>query len=200
MADSTVTGVILCGGAGRRVGGEDKPLLVLDCTTLAARVIERVKPQVEQLVLSANRNLEKYRSFHFPVLIDRVENQGPLAGVAAAAAFATSDWMFVCPGDAPLVPVDLVVSLQAAITTQVDVVIPHDGRRNQHLFMLARRSSALEIDDYLAEGERSVRGWLNRVRVCSVPFASREGFSNVNSLEDLQALGRGGAPEDGGHP
>ena len=187
MAKS-ITGVVLCGGAGRRSGGDDKPLLDLKGRPLLAHVLDRLEAQVDQVMISANRNLDAYESFGHRVVVDRSNDRGPLAGVLAAAEVADTELLFTCPGDSPLLPLDLVSRMMPLLTGQVSVVIPNDGERTQHLFMLLRRQDALGIDDYLDSGERSVRGWVESFRKAELSVVEPDVFINVNTPEDLAAL------------
>lgn len=110
-----VTGIVLCGGRGRRLQGADKPLMHWRGEALAAQVVRRLRPQVAGMLISANRNLDAYRRLA-PVVADALPgHQGPLAGIAAALERCATPWAGVCPGDAPLIPQDLVRRLAAAI-------------------------------------------------------------------------------------
>ena len=112
---SGVTGIVLCGGRGRRLQGADKPLLHWRGETLVAQVLRRLRPQVKRIIISANRNLDTYGRLA-PVVADALPGyQGPLAGIAAALGNCPTPWAVVCPGDAPLIPADLVERLVAAL-------------------------------------------------------------------------------------
>ncbi|MEM8769765.1 MAG: molybdenum cofactor guanylyltransferase MobA [Pseudomonadota bacterium] len=183
-----ISAIVLCGGGGRRFAGRDKPLETLRGKALVEHVLERLTPQVDEVLISANRNIDRYERFGCPVLRDLVEDQGPLAGVVAAAAAAGGEQCFVCPGDAPLLAKDLVAQLTPALRETVDVVVPHDGARAQHLFMLFRTELAQSLPAYLATGARSVHGWLAGQRVAEVEVADPGSLFNVNTPEALQAL------------
>jgi molybdopterin-guanine dinucleotide biosynthesis protein A len=185
-----VTGVLLCGGSGRRFQGADKPLLMLGDRSLAARVAERLAGQVDALLVSANRNQAAYEALGYPVVGDRTPGLGPLAGVVAGAARAETDLLLVCPGDAPELPTDLCVRLCARLTAGVDAALPHDGERAQVLFLLVRREVALSAEAYLDQGGRSVQGWLAGLRVAEVPIPEPAAFLNVNTPEELARLAR----------
>ncbi len=189
MADS-VTGIVLCGGSGRRFGGMDKPLELLSGRPLIEHVLERVAPQVEHLIISANRHHPDYQRYGFPVLADDAVDRGPLAGIQAAARFSESELLFVCPGDSPLLPRSLVAQLRSRLAGSdgVEVVIPHDGERAQHLFLLMPRAVASTIDPYLNAGRRSVAGWLAERSVVEHSLADQRAFTNVNTIADLAAL------------
>lgn len=185
-----VTGVLLCGGSGRRFQGADKPLLMLGDRALAAHVAERLAAQVDALVVSANRNQAAYQALGYPVVGDRTPGQGPLAGVVAGAYRADTDLLLVCPGDAPGLPRDLCVRLCARLAAGVDAVVPHDGERAQVLFLLVRREAALTGEAYLNQGGRSVQGWLAGLKVAEVPIREPGAFLNVNTPEELARLAR----------
>lgn len=183
-----ITGVVLCGGGGRRFDGRDKPLEVLDGRPLVAHVIDRIAPQVDDLIISANRNKARYEQFGYPVVADAIVDRGPLAGIEAAAAQTSCEWLLVCPGDTPLMPIDLVGRLRSVWAQGVDVVVPHDGERAQHLFMLLRATLVASISTYLDKGGRSVGGWLAELEVAECGIDNPAAFTNVNTADDLAAL------------
>lgn len=186
-----VTGIVLCGGSGSRFQGADKPLLPLHGRTMLAHVLERLTPQVASVVISANRNRADYEAFGHPVVADLQPDQGPLAGLAASLPLTDDGLLFLCPGDAPLLAVDLVECLRGQLTPDVDAVLPFDGERPQHLFMLLRRAAAATAVDYLSGGGRSVAGFVQRLNVHMVPVQDRASFANVNTRADLEAVAEG---------
>ena len=187
MSDSGsgITAIVLCGGGGRRFGGRDKPLELLGGRPLVAHVLDRLDGQAESILISANRNLSEYGRFGYPVVADQIADRGPLAGIQAALAEAETDWLFICPGDAPFLPEDLIVQLSDGFKAGAEIAIAHDGERVQHLFMLLQRSQAEGIGDYLEGGGRSVSGWLTEQSVVAVPIDDRLAFTNVNTEEEL---------------
>lgn len=197
-----VTGLVLAGGRGRRFGGEDKGLLRLGDRHMIEHLIAALEPQVAGLLISANRNLERYRRFGWPVVRDADDRHaGPLAGVAAGLAAAPTEWVAVAPCDAPLVPPDLVARLVAALHDRRDgVAVAHDGCRQQHLFCLLGRSRLDDLRRYLASGQRSAEGWFAGLPVRLVDFSDcPENFRNVNRPEDradLEAMLRRGPPNN----
>jgi molybdopterin-guanine dinucleotide biosynthesis protein A len=178
---------VLCGGSGRRFGGRDKPLELLDGRPIVEHVLDRVSGQVDSIVVSANRNLNRYAVYGYPVVADRVADRGPLGGIEAALDQVETELLFVCPGDAPLLPENLVGRLKSKLRDE-DVAVPHDGERPQHLFMLLRRETASTIGRYLDQGGRSVAGWLEGLEVALSPFPDDDAFTNVNTAADLAAL------------
>jgi molybdopterin-guanine dinucleotide biosynthesis protein A len=187
---SDVTAVILCGGAGRRVGGADKPLLPFRGRPLVEHVAARVRPQVSHLLVSANRNLERYAGYA-EVVQDTLDGfAGPLAGVAAALTRCQTEWLLVCPGDAPCLPHDLVARLASSVRTHGTpyplAAVPHDGQRTQPLPFLVHRSLRDDLTLRLARGERSVQRWLATLRCTEAGFADAAGaFTSRNTLAEL---------------
>ena len=198
-----ITGIILCGGRGRRLGGEDKPLRLWRGQTLAARIAERLRPQVDALLISANRNMDAYRRLA-PVVTDELPlHQGPLAGVAAALRHCATPFALVCPGDAPLIPLDLAERLRAALEApSADshrlIAVAHDGVRRQTLHCLLRTETMGALEGYLASGGRAAHGWLDSVGAVDVQFRGQEkAFHNFNSRQDFEAIDNlASAPEN----
>jgi molybdopterin-guanine dinucleotide biosynthesis protein A len=184
-----ISGLILCGGAGSRLGGRDKPLVDLGGSPLVAHVRQRLLPQVRRIVISCNRNHETYRRWGDAIVTDERPDHGPLAGILACLDIADTDYLFVCPGDAPFLPATLVERLTGGLRREAtDVAIPHDGTQRQHLFMLLRCRLAPALRGYLAAGGRSVRAFVDSVQHAVVDCADEAaGFVNVNSPADLLA-------------
>jgi len=126
-----VTGLILAGGQARRMSGEDKGLVDLAGRPMVERVIEALRPQVGSLLLSANRNLDRYAAYGYPVVADELDGfQGPLAGVLSALRSVATEFMVAVPCDAPCLPPDLVQRLHAScLADTADAAVVHDGRR-----------------------------------------------------------------------
>jgi len=186
-----ISGVVLCGGSGSRTGGADKPLLELAGRPLIAHVLERLTPQVDEVVISANRHRGAYSALGVPVIADAVAGQGPLAGIAAAAPVCRGELLFFCPGDAPALGSDLVGKLAARLRNgagTADAVIPHDGTRDQVLFLLVHRRAVGSVATYLTAGGRSVHGWLETLHILRCPIGEAAQFVNVNTMADLAAL------------
>ncbi|MFK7916251.1 MAG: molybdenum cofactor guanylyltransferase [Pseudomonadales bacterium] len=187
-------GLILCGGAGTRVGGADKPLLAWQNGTLLDAVVEKIAPQVDALVLSANRNLDQYRRRGVVVTDDWSDYQGPLAGLAsvllhyqtaAGSPAAAPQRYLVCPGDMPLLPDDLGQRLSEGYVTGEPRYV-HDGERAQPLCMICDDTALPSLQHYLDNSARSVLGWLECTGARPVPFNNPAAFANFNTLEQLQ--------------
>jgi molybdenum cofactor guanylyltransferase len=189
IAPHDITGVVLCGGEGRRMGGVEKPLLPLHGRPLAAHVLERLRPQVGPVIVSANRELETYRAFGHPVVVDDIPGRGPLGGLASIVPHITTPWLFCCPGDAPRLDTGVVSRLAAAFEDECVAAYPDDGERKQYLFLLVRTTALRSLPPYLAKGARSVQGWLASIAAGAVEMPDlRSTFVNVNDPHALEAL------------
>jgi len=192
-----VVGVLLAGGQSRRMGGGDKTLCVLDGVSLLERVIARLQPQVDALVLNANGDPARFAEFALPVVADSIPDfAGPLAGVLAGldwAAVHRPDCAFIASvaTDAPFLPVDLVARLTAAHkAAEADLACAASAGRAHPVFGLwplrLREDLRRAIVD---DGIRKVDEWTARHRLVTVPFADRpiDPFFNANRPEDLEA-------------
>jgi molybdenum cofactor guanylyltransferase len=191
MAREGITGVILAGGLGRRMGSIDKGLAELRGRPLAAWVAERLAPQVDELLISANRNGERYAALGHRVIGDRIPGfAGPLAGLHAALEAAAHPLVVTAPCDSPFLPADLVLRLFSGLTaTGADVAVAVTGGRVQPVFCLCRRGVLPQLANYLASGERRMAGWYATLKVVEVAFDDEaKAFANINSREDLGRL------------
>lgn len=179
-----ITGLVLAGGRGARMGGIDKGWVVHAGEPLVTAVLRRFAPQVDAVLISANRNVEAYRALA-PVVTDAATGvalemfAGPLAGVLAGLRTATTDWVAFAPCDAPALPLDLVARLAAAVGDAAAAYPVADGRR-QPVFALVRRATAPSLGEYLAGGGRAMHGWLDALGAIEVPFDDAAAFRNVN--------------------
>lgn len=179
------TGLILAGGAGRRVGGRDKGLLTWRGQALAAHVAQRLRPQVGRLLISCNRNEPFYATLGDATLIDkRTDFQGPLAGLEAAVPHINGEFLVIVPCDMPLLPPDLAERLLGALEPATsDISYAHDGARDQYLCAAIRVAVLPSLRGFLDEGQRAVRHWYARHRYCTVDFSDQAGcFGNFNRL------------------
>lgn len=184
-----ISGVILAGGLGRRMGGTDKGLQELRGRPLVAWVSERFAPQVDELLINANQNLDRYAGFGYTVVSDRVpEFAGPLAGLHAALSAAKYPLVATAPCDSPFLPADLVGRLQAALTEQcADLAIARTFDQPHPVFCLCRRDLLPSLDDYLASGQRKFERWCSAVNSIVVPFDDvADAFENINTRDQLQ--------------
>jgi molybdopterin-guanine dinucleotide biosynthesis protein A len=173
------------------MAGQDKGLLEAAGRPLIGWVAERMRPQVGSLWISANRHLSAYRQHAEQVLPDQLSGfQGPLAGIAAALASASTRWLLTTPCDTPLIPPDLGERLAAGLAAgRGRLAIAADGERIHPLHALIPADISADLDAYLTEGGRSVHGWLQRHRVAVVNCADDNGaFSNANTPDELAFL------------
>jgi molybdopterin-guanine dinucleotide biosynthesis protein A len=185
--DCDVTGVVLCGGRARRMGGVDKPLLRLGTESVLKRILLRLEPQLGRILLSCNRLAERYEGFGLPIVADARRDAGPLAGVEAALSACRTPLLLVWPGDAPDLPTDIVATLVGALGDADAAVVEADGEV-QNLCLLLRQDCLAELTRWLDDGGRKAQEWLatRRVQVVAVPGS----FSNLNSPEDVRAFQR----------
>lgn len=186
-----ITGVILAGGKARRMGGQDKGLVRFSGRPLVEWVIEAVTPQVQNLAINANRNLETYAAYGHRVIADDIEGfQGPLAGFSCAMAAASTPWILTLPCDGPFPAPDLAKRLCAALAVQdAEIAVATDGNRIQPVYALIPVALAPSLQRFLASGERKIDRWYAAHRVALADLSDRpEAFANVNTAEDSKLL------------
>lgn len=186
-----ITGLVLAGGRATRMGGSDKGLVEFGGRTLVERVLERLRPQVASLLISANRNVERYRALGAcPVLLDADDGlepfPGPLAGMLAGLRAARTPWVAVVPCDAPFLPADLVCHLADALAGS-RAAVAYGGPKIEPLFCLLNVDLADDLAAALAHGERRAEGWLRGVAAAPAVFPLPEAFANLNTLAELRA-------------
>lgn len=189
-APREVTGLILCGGRGLRMGGADKGWALLQGRPLVAHVAQRLAPQVHTLLVSANRNLEAYRAIA-PVVTDPGDLEpyaGPLAGILAALRIASTPWVAVVPCDTPNVPTDLVRRLAEGLDSAAAAYAATDGEDHPLACLLAA-ALRTDLEDALRAGTRRAGQWLRQVGARAVRFGDRAAFANLNAPTDLAAAG-----------
>jgi molybdopterin-guanine dinucleotide biosynthesis protein A len=192
IARDAVTGVVLAGGQGRRMGGVDKGLVELRGRPLVSWVIERLAPQTGSLIINANQNVERYAAFGYPVVRDALEGfAGPLAGLHAALGAATGDWLVTAPCDSPFLPLDLVARLcAAAALDDATLAVARTFDQPHPVFALVRRDVHAHLERFLANGGRKIDAWYATLRVTEVPFDDEaDAFRNINTIAELAAAG-----------
>jgi molybdenum cofactor guanylyltransferase len=186
-----ITGVVLAGGRGSRMGGQDKGLVPLHGRPMVQHVITCLEPQVEAILVSANRNHEQYATLGYRVIPDLITGyQGPLAGIASALQAADTPYVATVPCDSPLFGKDLVARLADALARgNADISVAHDGQRAHPVFSLLKRSLLPSLLDFLKTGERKIDLWFARHRTVYADFSdSPEWFINVNDRLEHQAV------------
>lgn len=185
---SNITGVILAGGAGRRVGHRDKGLIPFRGKPLVAHVCENLEPQVGSMIVSCNRNLETYGAFAPRVVVDRRKAfQGPLSGIESVAPHVDSDYLAIVGCDMPDLPADwvrrLVDALARAAGGSTRICYAHDGERDQYLCAVLKRECLASLKGFLDGGRRAVKEWYGLEGGETVDFSDqRDRFINYNRL------------------
>jgi molybdopterin-guanine dinucleotide biosynthesis protein A len=195
MNPNDVTGLILAGGRGSRMGGIDKGLQAYRGLPLTRHVLERLAPQVGPMMISANRHLDTYRSFGVPVWPDaNADFDGPLAGLMAGLAHCETPYLASVPCDAPDFPEDLVARLAAGLRTEgADIAVARtpaagDEHGLQPVFCLVRATLLDNLTGFVREGGRKVGRWIAAHRCARVDFEDAHAFFNANTLVELQQL------------
>lgn len=186
-----VTGLVLAGGQGSRMGGVDKGLQPFRGKPMVAHVIERLAPQVDELLINANRNAEAYAGFGHRVIADEIEGfAGPLAGFERGLAHAACPLVVTVPCDSPFLPADLVARLREALDAHgAQLAVARTGEQPHPVFSLMRRGVHASLRDFLASGQRKIDRWYAALRVVEVAFDDEaEAFLNINTRDELASL------------
>ena len=197
MIDSNdITGLILAGGRGSRMGGVDKGLQNHLGLPLAMHALLRLAPQVGQVMVNANRNLGAYESMGVPVWPDILPDYaGPLAGFLTGLERCETRFMATVPCDSPMFPLDLVARLAAALEAQdADIAMAatlEDGALRTHpVFCLMRVEVTESLVRFTHGGQRKIDRWTAQHRCVEVPFDDAGAFANANTLDELHRLQR----------
>jgi len=196
-ATPAMTGLILAGGRASRMQHRDKGLMQLDGRALIEHVIARLVPQVATVAINANRNLNDYARFGFPVWQDQgfgpdaYQFQGPLAGVQTALNHCTTPYLLTVPCDSPFLPENLAHRLMSGLkeqNAQIAVAATGDPKdpRLQPVFCLMPASCLKQVQEYFQSGGRRMDGWYRNLRVARVYFPDDAEFKNINTLNELQ--------------
>jgi molybdopterin-guanine dinucleotide biosynthesis protein A len=188
---SRITGVILAGGQGRRMGSVDKGLKLLRGKPMVQWVLERFAPQVDEVLINANQNLDTYAQFRCKVVPDEIGGfAGPLAGLHRGLSAAKHDLIATVPCDSPFLPLDLIARLYAALDDkQADLAVARTGDQPHPVFCLCRKSVLPGLTAFLQSGGRKIDAWYAALKVVEVLFDDEaEAFSNINTAEELRAF------------
>ena len=189
-----ITGLILAGGKGTRMGSVDKGLQIFRGKPMVEQVLQRLQPQVGTLIINANRNLDAYATFGVPVYPDAFSGfAGPLAGLHAGLAHCETPYLLTAPCDSPVLPMDLVEKLSEALTSakaDIGVAVTGEGATRQRHPVLCILSAHLKnnLADYLGKGGRKMDAWFSMQREVEAHFADEAAFANINTLEELNTL------------
>jgi len=188
-----VTGIVLAGGQGRRMGGVDKGWVELAGEPMIAHVLRRLVPQVGDVVINANQNLDRYRALGHLVVADSVGGfAGPLAGLHAGLMHAASRLAVTVPCDSPFLPPDLVARLHAALAARdAELAVAKTFDQPHPVFALVRRDVLPSLAAFLESGGRKIDAWYAALAVVEVPFDDEaDTFRNINTADELAAAAR----------
>ena len=190
-----ITGLILAGGRAQRMGGIDKGLIPFHHKPLIESTIQRLKPQVESILINANRNITHYASYGYPVIMDEAPDfSGPLAGFAAGFKVCKTPYLLTAPCDSPLLPTDLGIKL-ATEMTRGDFQLVYASTKEtdgkvwvQPVFCLMRSDLQEPLETFLQKGDLKIDRWFKELRSSTVVFDDAQAFANVNTPEELKRL------------
>ena len=190
-SQTKVTGVVLAGGLARRMGGKDKGLILYKGQPLIKYALQAIEQVASEVVINANRNLEQYQHFGYPVIADQTDQfEGPLAGILSVMMQSDADLLLVMPCDSPFFISTYLQRLLDGITVdQTDITVAFDGERLQPVFLALKSSLKASLKAYLTSGQRKIDRWLEQHRMTSVDFRDHpEIFMNINTLQELSDL------------
>jgi molybdenum cofactor guanylyltransferase len=184
---SGVSGIVLAGGQGRRMGGVNKGLQPLRGRPMIEWVLERLAPQVSEVIINANQNLERYGKYGHRVVSDEIGGfAGPLAGLHAGLKAAAHSLVVTVPCDSPFLPTDLVSRLKNALKED-HLAVAKTGDQPHPVFALMKRGVRESLEAFLAQGGRKIDAWYAALKVVEVPFDDEaDAFRNINTLEELR--------------
>jgi molybdopterin-guanine dinucleotide biosynthesis protein A len=186
-----VSGVVLAGGQGRRMGSVDKGLVPLHGRPMVRHVLDRFAPQVDDVLINANQNLDRYAALGFRVVPDSIEGfVGPLAGLHVGLTHAAQPLVATVPCDSPFLPADLVARLLAALQMMdAELAVARTFDQPHPVFALVRRSVLPHLTRFLEGGGRKIDAWYATLKTIEVAFDDEaDAFRNINTLDELQQL------------
>ena len=183
----SITGIVLAGGKGSRMGGVDKGLQPLRGKAMIEWVLARFEPQVSEIIINANQNIDRYRSYGHPVVSDRIGGfAGPLAGLHAGLNAAKHPLVVTVPCDSPFLPADLVARLGTALGAN-QLAVAKTGDQAHPVFALMKRDVRESLEAFLASGGRKIDAWYAALKVVEVSFDDEaDAFRNINTLDELK--------------
>ena len=191
MNSSDITAVVLAGGMGRRFQGQDKGFINYQGRPLIEILIDKLSRQQVTIAINANRNIDTYRGYGYPVFSDQLDNyQGPLAGFATAMSQVSTDYILTLPCDGPLLADDYVERfVSTANQSHSPILVADDGDRLQPVHAMIRCDLLHDLQEFLDSGERKIDRWYAKHDYQRVDFSdSPDCFCNINNLQDLEQL------------
>ena len=191
ISKSDITAVILAGGQGRRMGGQDKGLLDFDGRLMIEILIDRLQGQQLDILINANRNQSTYQSYGYPVIGDELEDyQGPLAGFSSAMAKVDTRYILTLPCDSPMLAHNFADRfIEAQDRDKSPICVAHDGERLQPVYALIDTRLRDNLELFLDSGERKIDRWYAQHNYAQVDFSDdTDMFQNINTPEDQQRM------------
>jgi molybdopterin-guanine dinucleotide biosynthesis protein A len=195
MANNTihqkdVTAIILAGGEGRRMNGQDKGLVSWKQRRLIEYALDAIPSNIAHTLISCNRNIDQYKIYGETVQDEDPTYKGPLAGIYASMMHTSSPFVFVLPCDSPLAPGDVYYQLADALNAgNADICYVHDGEREQYLFALIRTRLKSSLKEYLSRGNRQVNHWYKQHNYVEADLNGQQfAFRNCNTIIELAEL------------
>ena len=187
MNATPISCIILAGGRGKRFDNKDKGLIQLNGKPLIEHVIGCIAPQVDDIVISANRNIDDYKKYTDTVIADTDDDfQGPLTGISSCLPTCKHEWILVLPCDTPFLPSNLAERLNAITTTKLIVA---KARERRQLVFLMHKSLNENLEKYLQQGHKKVMTWIELQKPAIVEFENdASDFLNINTQETLNSL------------
>jgi molybdopterin-guanine dinucleotide biosynthesis protein A len=195
IVSKDITGLILAGGRAQRMGGIDKGLIPFLGKPLIESAIAKLQPQVETIIINANRNITKYASYGYPVIMDEEPDfSGPLAGFSVALKHCKTPYLLTGPCDSPLLPSNL-AQLLIAEMVRGDFELVYASSKEadgkiwaQPVFCLMRSNVQASLSAFLMKGDLKIDRWFKELRSGTVIFEDSQAFANVNTPEELKLL------------
>ncbi|MFT6757980.1 MAG: molybdopterin-guanine dinucleotide biosynthesis protein A [Chitinophagales bacterium] len=184
----TYSVIILAGGEGQRMGGADKGLMQWHDKPLIQHIIERLDPQVDEIIISCNRNIEQYKSFGYACIKDSTDDfLGPLSGIASCVESSNHDSVLLCPCDTPLIPLNLRQHLEKTMQQSgANAVIARDNYNQHYSHALLTKEFAKTANQQLSAKRKSLRAWYETTNWQYADFNDQaKAFTNINTLEQL---------------
>lgn len=189
MGDNVITAIILAGGQGSRMDGQDKGLAILQGKPLYQHVIDHIKSQVATIMISANRNIETYKLSSYAVFVDDLPGYlGPLSGIYSGLLHSQTEWNLIVSCDTPFLPDDLVSRFKQSIADSItSAAYAFDGERHHPTILLIHKSTIPKLKQYLEHDGRKLMLFLQQIKAIAVDFSDKKAcFMNMNTPEDLE--------------
>jgi molybdenum cofactor guanylyltransferase len=187
----SITGIVLAGGLARRMGGIDKGLIQLAGKPMVSHVLERLKPQVDEILINANREIEHYAAYGYSIVSDEIEGYaGPLAGLHRGMSASSQPFVMTVPCDSPFLPTDLAERLMAGLLdNEAEIAVAKTGIQAHPVFCLCRKNLKPHLEAFLHAGGRKIDTWYGTLNVVEIAFDDKpEAFVNINTIEELKSL------------